>query len=66
MTDKKVSKYIDGELLHKKMTERYEANKKLIERDYLGDPTRLEHQNWELKYWKEFIERTFGIGKKVK
>lgn len=47
--------------LYKKMKQRYEANKALIDRDYLGDPSKLYWQNWELKFWKEYIERHFGL-----
>lgn len=45
--------------LYKKMKQRYEANKILIDRDYLGDPSKLYWQNWELKYWVEYIQRIY-------
>jgi len=45
--------------LYKKMCQRYEANNMLIDRDYSGDPSKLYWQNWELKFWKEFIERIY-------
>lgn len=51
----KISKLIDGEKLHRDMESRYQNLNNLIMKDYNGDPERLFHQWWELKYWKEAL-----------
>ena len=39
------------------MVARMENLRQLISKDYAGDPTKLENYWWELKYWREAIER---------
>ena len=53
----KISKYIDGEKLHNDMSARFANLYNLILKDYNGNPSKLEDQYWELKYWKEALER---------
>jgi hypothetical protein len=48
---------LDKEKMLRDMTARRGNLKGLILRDYNGDPSKLESQEWELKYWQEAIER---------
>lgn len=50
-------KSLDKEKLLQHMTRRMTALKDLINRDYGGNTNNLYQQWWELKYWKEAIER---------
>jgi hypothetical protein len=58
----KVSKYIDGEKLHRDMTARYESLNNHIWRDFGGNPEQFYNKWMEVKYWKESLERgTFNL-----
>lgn len=58
MQDKnKVSKFIDGEKLHKDLTMRYDSLNEHIWRDFAGNPEPFYNKWMETKYHKEKLER---------
>jgi hypothetical protein len=52
-----MERLLDGEKLHRDMSARFANLYTLILKDYNGDPAKIEAQYWELKYWKEALER---------
>lgn len=48
---------MDKEKILNDMVARMENLRQLILKDYGGDPSKLENFWWELKYWREAIER---------
>jgi hypothetical protein len=48
---------LDKKKLLNDMEARMENLSRLVDRDYNGDPRSLHDAYWELKYWKESVER---------
>jgi hypothetical protein len=49
---------MDKQLFIDKMQQRMDALRDLIDRDYCGNLTGLNEAYREVKYWKEWMERT--------
>jgi hypothetical protein len=49
---------LDGDKLVKDMDARMKNLLQLADRDFSGNTNKLYDQYWELKYWKESIERS--------
>ncbi|WJV20841.1 hypothetical protein QU593_10525 [Rossellomorea marisflavi] len=52
-----MSKIIDGDKLVQDMDARMKNLQQLVDRDMGGDTSHIYSQYWELKWWKEYIER---------
>jgi uncharacterized protein YijF (DUF1287 family) len=48
---------IDGDKLIRDMDARMKNLQQLVDRDMGGDTSNIYSQYWELKWWKEYLER---------